>query len=803
MTVLKMIHFLLILVLYTIVHNTDVQSELNSCIENYGELSCENITSEQAIPLVALAGVHTVCINGSKTIKKLESSPFQNISWQSVSELYISNFLALYSINKDFLAGLRGLKLLSISSCQYLKEIPEELLKETPELEALYLDWLPSMNMSQVEKLLRNSVPNLRYLSLIALNTLLKKIFLIGNDFIEAVGPKNLTFLDMSQSYFGGASNFEYVLQNSLFHLQYLNISNTPFYTTTPTATFRKYLKLDVIDLSNCILEPLIRMDATPTHPVVITKHDCPQERVVLRYYIMSNLKTPWDHPRHINAIFNFTKSEGCIVERVLLVDLSKNRIKKLNITLFGRLSYVNLMKFDLSNNSMEYLSPSILSALPALKIINFDGNALSRMEDIDDFKTLFESMKSIEIINLRDNGLTRLPVNFGQQNKELRILDLKGNHLRHFQIAVGSMEKIVLIDLSDNYIDVLSNQIVDDIQYIYSIQQSDVTWPRERDNVDFYQEKNIRMAYAYNSTRNVRLSQEENGWSPESFTVDISGNFLQCTCDNLYFAKWIISSDVNLLRKESLNCMFYGQKLDMKEDMVDKIVFRCRLPKITAIIVTVCITCFICITLLFYFIFRRRKKACIQHRIRYLKKKIKEGKLSYIVFVSYCSNDQDIAYKWIVPVINDYLKDNLEASEDLAVTGLETIIPGMLLTNEIYRCIEEALVVVLVVTENFLESDWCNLEGLIASQYKIPLVILIEEGTRCENKSRTIKHALKHFGRAEWSTKNGQFRIRPSMNVICDGILSIAAESLFSLKEKEKSKRTRGQQPLLENHCV
>ncbi|KAL3868305.1 hypothetical protein ACJMK2_041129 [Sinanodonta woodiana] len=792
-----MARFLEILAFITLSQNTNMTLASMTCSNDHGELSCNNITSEQDIPHVAPIGVHTVYLQGSSTIEKLESSPFRSVSWENVSELHIHTFVVIRFIYNNFLAGLKGLKLLSVSKCQYLKVIEEELLKDTPELEALYLDWLPSMTMSQVEKLLHNSVPNLRYLSLIAINTMIATPFILGNEFIKAVGLKKLTFIDVSQSHFAGVSVSISLLNQSLVNLQYLNVSNTPISTAFIEVSLVTLSLLDVIDVSGCLGGPSL----VPRRPDF---RGCLAPYIKFRYGFIDQMKDPWDRPVQLDRTFTSSNPKGCTVENLQLIDWSKNRLNRLNITFTGRYIFINVIKFDLSNNNMEYLGPSFLSAFPALKVINLDGNSLGKMEHMDDYEKLFKRMSSIEIINLRYNGLTRLPVNFGHENKELRILDLKGNRLSHFEMAIYAMKKLVFIDLSDNHIEVLSNDFIDNIQFIKKIQQSNnylnSTWPRERDSLYYLQKKNIRIDYAYNSTRNLKLSTEGNDRFPETFTIGISGNLLQCSCENVYFPKWIISSDVSLLGRESLDCIFYDEKIDINQDLIDKIQFRCKLPRTIAIIVTVCIACCAGIMLLFVIIFRQRKKARRQYVIMNLKKEIRERKLSYIVFVSCSSDDQETTDKCVVPVINAYLKEKLEAIQDLAVTGMETIVPGRMLMNEIYRCIEGALVVVLLVTENFLESDWCNLESLVAKEYKIPLIILIQEGTRCETKSKTINYALSRFGRAEWSIKNGQFVIRPAWNVICDGILSCAAESILERKEKKERKRENLRKPLIEN---
>ncbi|XP_053380593.1 toll-like receptor 4 [Mercenaria mercenaria] len=102
-----------------------------------------------------------------------------------------------------------------------------------------------------------------------------------------------------------------------------------------------------------------------------------------------------------------------------------------------------------------------------------------------------------------------------------------------------------------------------------------------------------------------------------------------------------------------------------------------------------------------------------------------------FVVFLAYCSKDSEFVLKKIYRKLNNKLLKLLEDTEyvkdpdHLIILYDKHFLAGVDIDEICRKAITESHVTVAVVTENFLESSWCNLEVKMAISSNVPLLPL------------------------------------------------------------------------------
>ncbi|KAL3888322.1 hypothetical protein ACJMK2_000692 [Sinanodonta woodiana] len=156
-----------------------------------------------------------------------------------------------------------------------------------------------------------------------------------------------------------------------------------------------------------------------------------------------------------------------------------------------------------------------------------------------------------------------------------------------------------------------------------------------------------------------------------------------------------------------------------------------------------------------------------------------------YVVFLSYCSQDVHIVDEHILPSLNRILKEKLNTEKDLVCTGADSFVPGMLIIDEIHRCINESLVVIPVITPAFLRSRWSLKECVDALEKQRPVVVLMKQNTNTNDTVGAIKQLIANYTRATWYDNEGQFLIHPSWYFVGEAIIRRASETFINYRSQ------------------
>ncbi|KAK3587771.1 hypothetical protein CHS0354_042731 [Potamilus streckersoni] len=649
------------------------QGRFSSCISEGTSYICRDIQRIVDLPFALPNFVDKVTLIGAgESMESFPKSPFNDRSWENVSELTLLKFEDIYKIEKSFLDGLSHLRYLSISALTHLRYIDPDVFQSTPDLSALHLDGDINLELSVIEKALEGKVSKLKYLSLQGLSMDHVAPGILGKRFFNALRGKNITYLDVSSANIAGIvadskddtySSWLYV-DVSHSKLALIGIGHKGHFDTSLS-------KLEMVDVSGCLsIMQSLREQA-------VMKIDCdipPRLKYVFSEAIVKpDIRIELD----IEAQFN-----RCIHNNIEIVDLSRNRLIHLNVTVTGTYSFRGLVKLNLSMNDMQYISPSLLGSFPSLQILDLSENQLHKMQKMDDF----------------------------------------------------------------------NNILYDNSHYL---------------------------------------------------TVDLSDNPIECSCENLSFLTWCVSTKMKFVNRKTLICKYGNANYPIDSKTLEKIEFDCQLPRIIMKAILATGSVILCSCGIVYLVYRMHRKKCSMEDIEILKRFINQRQEndSYVAFIPYCSIDSDIIEKNILTALRNCIMKKLNIDCEVLCTG-NNFIPGMLIINEIHRCIDESLLVVPIITPAFVQSPWSQTECVVAIQKHRKVVVLMQEQTDISQAERSIQHLIAHYTRATWSNRNGSVTIHPSWNIICDRIISLAAETLKN-QEQQRIKELDCLNPLIEEDTL
>ncbi|KAL3851758.1 hypothetical protein ACJMK2_015469 [Sinanodonta woodiana] len=556
--------------LIVLIVNVDSLNNDNICVQSNETSTCKGIRLMTDMPAAISESARIVYLQGaidSLSFKTFPNRIFEDPSWRNVFTLTLSDFKFVTQIEQHAFAGLENLKSLSILRFVSLREINSNAFDTTPILKKLDLSFNPALSFSEVANAITEKVPHLDHLSLVGLNKQSIVPYVIGSTFKAALANKRLTYLDMSNANF--ASLDKEIIMNVFMNLRFLNLSFT-IMAWMPAHLDGSMPELETLDLSYCLYAP--RLDLENRNKKKSNKNKLGHNLSSLKYLYVNGLKQ-FDNFRSRNGI---TLEPGWLNPSLEYFELRESDIRVINVTILGRLD--KFRKLDMSNGEFEFISPKFFSYFAPMKTLMLGGNRLGKMEHMMEFHELLSHLHQLEWLNLDDNELTFVPKRLFSSNREIKFLDLHANHLNNLKIDIMHLHNLKYLDLSENRLRTLPVEITAALDVVLA-KQSSYFVVTSANNISSL--KQIRSeSHRSEIGRPVHL-----GDLPDILTVDITGNPLECSCDNLYFVEWISNTRVNLVNRSDLTCHFQEAELTLNKEGVSRLQYHCS--KLAVIIVT------------------------------------------------------------------------------------------------------------------------------------------------------------------------------------------------------------------------
>ncbi len=373
------------------------------------------------------------------------------------------------------------------------------------------------------------------------------------------------------------------------------------------------------------------------------------------------------------------------------------------------------LWYMNLQYNDFVFTNFASFQHLGRLKYLLLGGNRME-MENATD-RVRLNGVSELLVLDLEGTGLDILNENEFEHVPNLEILNLSRNSLRQFEVNISGLWKLSLLNISGNLISVLP--------------------PVVRDHLD-------------------TLASSSN------ITVDLSGNsFLSCHCQNLDFVRWMKKSPVTFAARDATLCTHpnVGVVQPWGVNLGDLSAFC--FPSYTEIILTAVFSSVSATALIFVIFMCYRKRWTVRFYLHALKsawsrdenrnKKLTFKKYTYSAFVVYSSEDR----RWV----HDVLMKKLEEEHNMRLCiHYRDFKPGYFIEDTIVESIDRSRKTILILSPDFLKSDWCYFEYKMARQVLVTerrdvIVLVILKSLPGKYLSRSLSKMLQKKTYLEWTT--------------------------------------------------
>ena len=387
----------------------------------------------------------------------------------------------------------------------------------------------------------------------------------------------------------------------------------------------------------------------------------------------------------------------------------------------------------DLTNailNGIDlFLGQNIVHGLKKLKFLSIQGCYISYVIN----PLFFSDMESLEELHIGENRMFEndsLPAVAFQSNVKLSILNLSYSHLQRIESDVFiNNQRLAVLDLSHNCLDASSLSALD-------LSNNNIT----------------HLNLSFNALATLPAEVRYHFDQFHNLVLDLSGNHFLCNCQHLDFLQWIQSNTaisfvyagdhvcydtpgntIHNIAVDSLYCNWYWQQ-----------------P-------TLAVGCSLLLFLMFFIIFvTYRKRWYIRNLIFRLQERLSRHSddntdtttYRYDAFVLYSSIDSDrlwVHYKLLSELENVY-------GFRLCIHHRD-FLGGLPIVDSIENAIRCSRKVLVIMSENFVNSDWCIEEvHMTRSLDRSKFVVIMYSDVSAVHTPTVIRRLLETTTYIEWA---------------------------------------------------
>ena len=374
----------------------------------------------------------------------------------------------------------------------------------------------------------------------------------------------------------------------------------------------------------------------------------------------------------------------------------------------------------DFKFNKLESLAFLNDIAFRGLRIKNLylADNLLGRQMKVGDF----DNYHHLETLVLTSNEIKELTGEIFIHQTKLKVLNLNYNCLWLINFEFTHMKDLIMLDLSENSLTQLNEKTRRRIDMMRTI-------------------------------------------SP-NFTVNLRGNPLECSCSNLPFILWIYNNRPLFSSFDRFSCVYNNSlvKFSNIEQLVRNLNYECSMNlalKLSASLLALVIV----ITGVSVFLYRHRWDVRFffikfaEKRNVYIEREGFRHLFEYDAFVAYHNEDLN----WVRHELFKHLDTQGEESDlddqparfRLSIHDRD-FTPGVPIEDNIVRAIENSRKTILVLSQKFLTSGWCEFELQIARMESFEkgrnlIIVVMLEPLKIENLSKSLRLLIRRNTYIEW----------------------------------------------------
>ncbi|XP_033105823.1 toll-like receptor 13 isoform X2 [Anneissia japonica] len=398
-----------------------------------------------------------------------------------------------------------------------------------------------------------------------------------------------------------------------------------------------------------------------------------------------------------------------------MFIDLS---INKLDYTLIDDNAFRGLGKlrklYLSSNRAISTVRKQWFKSLISLENLRIASSHVLTIED-----NSFQELRNLSIVVLNNNRIAKIPPELFHGLPILRGVYIQQNSIQNLPVDMflGSSEKLYELNIAYNQI------------------------------TNIRKEVNLQ-----NLTQLQKLSVQNNPYS--------------CNCNILWFRNWLLNgTSATLLDKDEVVCAS-GPTDVVKKNLLefDPEILHCKSQLIMIITMACSVGLVICalVSFIYYhrwnirYWYQRRKLRKQYERLTHLEAPPLDQRIIYDAFISYNSKDVE----WV----NKVLQTTLEAPPHnlkLCIDYRDFLV-GEAIAQNIANSVRSSRKTVLVVSNNFVRSEWCNFELEMARNrmfdaHEDVLVTILLENVKYSSMPVLLQKVLRKKTYIEWPKEEGR----------------------------------------------
>ncbi|XP_071114426.1 toll-like receptor 4 [Haliotis cracherodii] len=352
-----------------------------------------------------------------------------------------------------------------------------------------------------------------------------------------------------------------------------------------------------------------------------------------------------------------------------------------------------HLKVLDLAQNVASNVSYHFFENLTTLETLNLSGNSLDRCITHDKKGQIFGSLTNLKYLDLSRQFLHYLPYSIFQGLHNLQELNLSFNALPEIELNLTYNQHLQFINFSHNQ-----------IWYIY---------------------QGLRHQLDMLAARHVNVNT----------SIDLTGNPLLCRCSNIVFLEWLSTSNVRILNFANYKC--YNNEdiqIQMKKPHVLIENFRVSCSQavwrlVWILFATFFVVSLICCSILYRYRWKLRYLYYVA-KLRVMKLPESRQLFEFDAFISYADENREFVLTMMMP--------KLEAEGIRLNIHHRDFMPGNPIAENIIDAIQKSRRAVLVLSKDFVKSNWCmyevnmaNMEGVSTGRDVLVIVMYEHVATK------------------------------------------------------------------------
>ncbi|XP_056008532.1 toll-like receptor 2 type-1 [Ostrea edulis] len=581
------------------------------------------------------------------------------------------------------------------------------------------------------------SLEKLEYLDLSFNNLNVKDI----NNGIKYLGKSSLRVFNMSGTLFD--SRLFPVRNNNVFLTRWLRSLREVVIRSCGIRyfsfkSFAKLTNISKIDLGNNLISNYILPNTSVPSLQELNFTDNYFKKVpgfcldyARRIPAFPNLQTLHLAVNDIRETANFIK-EGFCLKYVEFLNVSHTSFQEISLYSFLSLSHLQILIIDnLHGVTLDSRSLSSKS-LRTLSIGRMVQNSLIGFADI------FSECRNIKSLKIMNTGLSKTDVvEMLSPLKDLSYLAIVNGEIEQMT-ALNSFTNLTSIDFSFNRIKEIRKSVVQNLTTLKLLVL-----------------RGNRLSNMKESSLSALL------WKKKDFWIDVSFNPLDCGCQLEWFRLWV---ENNQNRTVGYPAQYIcASPSDLKDKSIANFDPISECHKISPYVILACISFAFVSLVIVTIVLLRKFRWDIKYYIYTCKnrkpmgyKRFTDDEFLYDGFVAYNTNDR----KWIMSELVQMVERNNKYKLCLHERD---ILPGGIFVDDILESIEVSRKFMLVLSNNFMDDQWCKYETAIANHTLVDggghkLLLILLQDIHSEHINKSLKVLLNSVSHVEWTmNRNGQ----------------------------------------------